>query len=59
MDFVGPFKGQMHFFVVDSLSKLPEVVPLSSTSSTATLVSDKGPQFVADEFKTFLRQNGV
>lgn len=59
MDFAGPFKGQMYFFVVDSHSKWPEDVPLSSTSSTATLVSDNGPQFVADEFKTFLRHNGV
>lgn len=75
VDFAGPFKGRMYFIVVDSHSKWPEVVPMSSTTSTATvnvlrdifsrlglpktLVSDNGPQFIADEFKGFLRQNGV
>lgn len=75
VDFAGPFKGQMYFILVDSHSKWPEVVRMSSTTATATinvlrdifahlglpktLVSDNGPQFVADEFKTFLRQNGV
>lgn len=75
VDFAGQFKGQMFFFVVDSHSKWPEVVPMASTTSTATvnvlrdkfsrfelpktLVSDNGPQFVGDEFKVFLRQNGM
>ena len=75
VDFAGPFKGQMFFIVVDSHTKWPEVVPMASTTSTATvnvlrdifsryglpktLVSDNGPQFIADEFKVFLQQNGV
>ncbi|XP_061186771.1 uncharacterized protein K02A2.6-like [Saccostrea echinata] len=75
VDFAGPFKGRMYVIAVDSHSKWLEVVPMSSTTSTAkvnilrdifsrlglpsTFVSDNGPQFIADEFKASLRQNGV
>ena len=65
----------MFFIVVHSHSKWQEVVTMASTTSTATvnvlldtfsrfglpktLVSNNGPQFVADEFKAFLQQNEV
>lgn len=75
IDFTGPFKGQNYFTVEDSNSKRPEVELMSTTTSTApinvlkfifshlglpkTLVSDIGPQFVANKSNAFLRQNRV
>ena len=68
-------QGQMFFLVVDAYSKWLEVFPMNGTSAKATigvlrslfaryglplrLVSDNGPQFIADEFKSFLQMNGV
>ena len=67
--------GQHFLIVVDSHSKWLEVVPMTSTTSSKTivelrrmfaayglpveLVSDNGPQLVSDEFETFLKRNGV
>ena len=61
--------------VVDSHSKWLEVVPMTSTTSSKTIVElckmsaeyglsvelvfDNGPQLVSDEFETFLKRNGV
>jgi hypothetical protein len=74
VDFAGPFKGHVIFIAVDSHSKWPEVVHMSSTTAATvnvlrdifshhglpkTLVSDNGPQFIAGEFKAFLQLNGV
>ncbi|KAL5496662.1 hypothetical protein EMCRGX_G012995 [Ephydatia muelleri] len=75
VDFAGPFLGKMFFIIVDAHSKWPEVIPMSTTTSLATvaeltrlfasygipqqLVSDNGPQFTSGEFKEFLRTNGV
>ena len=75
VDFAGPFAGKMFFIVMDAHSKWPEVHIMSSTTAAKTitvlqelftryglpqqLVSDNGPQFVAEEFSTFLRLNGV
>ena len=64
----------MFFIVVDAHSKWPEVIDMSTTTATQTiiklrklfaahglpkqLVSDNGPQFTADEFSTFCKMNG-
>ena len=75
VDFAGPFRGSTYLIVVDAHSKWPEVQEMKSTTAAKTietlrhlfaryelpepLVSDNGPQFVAEEFATFLKQNGV
>ena len=75
IDFVSPFLDTNFLVVVDAHSKWPEVFEMSSTTSSKTIavlrhlfatyglpeqiVSDNGPQFVSDEFKTFLQKNGV
>ena len=75
VDFAGPFLGTMFLIVVDAHSKWPEVIPMTTTSATRTieelrklftahglpeqLVSDSGPQFIADEFRVFMRSNGI
>ena len=75
VDYCGPFVGGFFLVVVDAKSKWLEVIPMSSTTARATvdalrslfaihglpeeIVSDNGPQFVAQEFKGFLRYNHV
>ncbi|XP_042150593.1 uncharacterized protein K02A2.6-like [Ixodes scapularis] len=67
--------GKMFLVLVDAHSKWPEVFVLESTTSKViiqcvqdcfarfglptTMVSDNGPQFVSEEFQTFLRNNGI
>jgi hypothetical protein len=67
--------GQQFLLVVDSHSKWMEVVPMESTTAHVTLtvlrnmfaryglpnevVSDNGPQFIANEFKEFLKKNCI
>ena len=66
------FRGEMFF---DLHSKWPEVLPMRKTTADATiielcwlfscyglpeqLVSDNGPQSVSEEFRVFLKGNGV
>ena len=75
VDFAGPFLDQMFLLVVDAHSKWPEVIPMKSTTASSTIrvlrslfskyglphevVSDNGPQFVAEEFAEFLKKNGI
>ena len=75
VDFAGPFLGKMFLVVVDAHSKWPEIIVMSSTTAARTitalrelfarngipnqLVSDNGPQFVLEELKQFLANNGV
>ena len=65
----------MFLVVVDAHSKWPEVVPVSSTTSSSTIevlrdlfarfgipeqiVSDNGTQFVSKEFQASVRSNGI
>ena len=75
VDFAGPFLGKVFFLAVDSYSKWLEIHMISdaTTSKTITLlrqifaqyglpsqiVSDNGPQFTSDDFKQFMRSNGI
>ena len=68
-------KGQQFCLVVDSHCKWMEVFPMTSTTANATiealralfaryglpheLVSDRGPQFVAGEFKSLFKMNSI
>ena len=61
--------------VIDTHSKWPEVIEINSTTAQRTivelrklfaayrlpeqLVSDNGPQFVSDDFTTFMKMNGI
>ena len=75
LDFAGPFQGSMFLIGVDAYSKWPEVKIMSSTTVSKTLdvlrewfsthgipehlVTDNGPQFIAEEFETFAKCNGI
>ena len=75
VDFADSFLGRMFLVVVDAHAKWPEVIPMSSTTTSTTinelrhlftaygipkqLVSDNGLQFTSEEFSTFCKQNGV
>ena len=75
LDFAGPFQGAMFLVCVDAYSKWPEVRVMSSTTVSKTLnvlrewftshgipeqiVTDNGPQFIAEEFDVFTKRNGI
>ena len=72
IDFVVPVEGKMFLVVVDAYSKWPEVMEMPNTTTQTTLdqlrsvfarwgipqqvVSDNGPQFVAQEFERFMSE---
>ena len=67
--------GNMYLVALDAHSKWPEVIEMTSTTAEKTIVelrrmfatyglpeqvvTDNGPQFVADEFATFMKGNGI
>ena len=75
VDYAGPFQNSMILVVVDAHSKWPEMIPVSSTTSSSTIevlrdlfarsgipeqiMSDNGTQFVSDEFQAFVKSNGI
>ena len=75
LDFAGPFQGRTYLLVTDAHSKWPEIVEMKSTTAGRTveelrklfssyglpeqIVSDNGPQFVAEEFASFAKANGI
>ena len=80
MDYAGlflgkMFLGKMFFVATDAHSKWPEVIIMTSTTTTKTIVvirdmfacngiprqivSDNGPQFASEEFRQFMAVNGV
>ena len=65
----------MFLVVVDALNKWPEVIPVSSTTTSKTIevlrdlfakfgipeqiVSNNGPQFASEQFQAFIKSNGI
>ena len=72
LDFAGPFLGRMFLIVVDAHSKWPEVIEMTTTTTSRTMrkifaanglpqqvMSDNGPQFASSEFAMFMKMNGI
>ena len=74
-DFAGPFQGRMYLLVCDAHSKWPEIIEMKNTTANKTIeelrklfasyglpeqiVTDNGPQFIAEEFAAFTKGNGI
>ena len=65
----------MFLVVVDTHNKWPEVIPVSSTTTSKTIkvlrdlfarfgipeqiLSDNGPQFASEDFQAYIKSNGI
>ena len=74
-DFAGPLNDRMYLVIVDAYSKWPDVIEMSTTTSTATIkelhrifayfgyprtfVTDNGIQFTSKEFADFCLEHGI
>ncbi|WP_432422660.1 DDE-type integrase/transposase/recombinase [Streptococcus dysgalactiae] len=75
VDFAGPINGITYLILVDAYSKWPEVVPMTSPTSSQTImalsrlfsqhgipeiiVSDNGSQFTSDHFEQYCHRNTI
>lgn len=75
IDFAGPLGGHYYLVIVDSYSKYPEIIQMTTTTATATvrqlrhvfsrhgipetIVSDNGTQFSSAIFKMFCIENNI
>ncbi|KAL5473006.1 hypothetical protein EMCRGX_G027446 [Ephydatia muelleri] len=58
VDFAGPFLGKSSFIVVDAHSKWPEVIPMSTTTSLATVAELTRPDLESIVAKKQFEQKG-
>ena len=75
IDYADPFLGHMFLIVVDAYSKWTEICVMRTSTATTTVekmrgifathglpvlvVSDNGPCFSSQEFKMFMKNNGI
>ena len=75
LDYAGPFLGKFFLIIVDAYSKWMDVYPVKGPTAESTIdcleqsfcinglpdtfVSDNGPAFVAEEFRSFAARRGI